>query len=187
MNWLFESPFTILLGALAIGFVLGVAWVQTGKNAFLYAVGGVVAAAVLLLVLERSIETDTEKVRKLLYQIAAEIENNDADRVVEHIVSSQTELAKLAKREMAPHTFTGVSITKIYSITEFPQKQPPAIVTEFTVAVSVAGTFLDQQVSVDNRPVFFKLTFWKDTDGQWKIADYEYDINRPFPKGSGGG
>src|SRR4051812_25494966 len=122
MNWLLDSPLTILLGSLAVGFLLGLAWVQTGKNAFLFGIGGVVLVAIALLVLERSIETDTEKVTKLLYQIAREIESNDADRVVEHIVSSRPELAARGKDQMKQHKFTNVTITKIHSVTEYPEK-----------------------------------------------------------------
>jgi hypothetical protein len=182
MNWLFDSPFTILLGAVAIGFFLGVAWVQTGKNAFVYAIGGVVAVAIGLLVLERAVETDTEKVRKLLYAIAAEIEANDADAVIQHIISSQPKLAEDGRNRMKQYTFSQVQITKIHSITEFPSKQPPAVVAEFNVLVGLAN----EGFSLDNRPIFFKVTFWKDDDGEWKVADYQYDANRPFPKGSSG-
>jgi len=180
MNWLFDSPFTILLGAVAIGFFLGVAWVQTGKNAFLYSIGGIALVAIGLLILERAVETDAEKVRKLLYQIAAEIEANDADTVVQHIVSSRPELAAQGKQQMNSYTFTQVQITKIHSITEQPDKQPPSVVAEFNVLVGVSGHSVG--VEVDNQPVFFKVTFWKDTDGKWKIADYQYDANRPFPR-----
>jgi hypothetical protein len=167
----------------AIGFVLGVAWVQTGKNAFLYSIGGVALVAIGLLVLERTVETDTEKVRKLLYQIAAEIEANDVDAVVQHLISSQPKLAEVAKHEMGTYTFTQVTITKIHAITEFPNKQPPSVVAEFNVLVGVSTRAGD--IAVDNHPIFFKVTFWKDDDGLWKIADYQYDINRPFPRGSG--
>ena len=182
MNWLFDSPFTILIIAVAIGFVLGVAWVQTGKNAFLYSVGAVALVAVGLLVLERTVETDGEKVRKLLYQIAAEIEANDVDAVMEHIISSQPKLAETGRRRMEPYRFTQVQITKIHSITEFPAKQPPAVVADFNVLVGIAGGGME----VDSQPIYFKVTFWKDTDGLWKIADYQYDLNRPFPRASGG-
>jgi hypothetical protein len=178
MNWLFDSPFTILLGAVAIGFFLGVAWVQTGKNAFLYAVAGIAVAAIGLLILERAVETDTEKVRKLLYQIAAEIEANDVDRVVQHVVSSRPELGVEAKNRMGSYRFTQVQITKIHSITEHPNKQPPSVVAQFNVLVGAGGSGIE----FDNQPVFFKVTFWKDTDDQWKIADYQYDVNRPFPR-----
>lgn len=178
MNWLFDSPFTILLGAVAIGFFLGVAWVQTGKNAFLYAIGGIALVAIGLLIMERTVETDAEKVRKLLYQIAAEIEANDVDRVVKRVVTSRPELAEAGKREMKGYTFTQVQITKIHSITEHPDKQPPSVVAQFNVLVGVGSSGME----VDNQPIFFKVTFWKDTDDQWKIADYQYDANRPFPR-----
>ena len=181
MNWLFDSPFTILLGAVAIGFLLGVAWVQTGKNAFLYAVGGVALAAIGLLVMAYAVETDREKVKNLLYQIAREIERNDADAVVEHLISSQPKLAEVAKREMGTYKFTQVTITKIHSINEFPDKQPPSVVADFNVLVGVEGGGM----GVENQPIYFKVTFWKDTDGLWKIADYQYDLNRPFPRASG--
>ena len=182
MNWLFDSPFVILLGAIAVGFFLGVAWVQTGKNAFLYSIGGVALAAIGLLVLERTVETDGEKVRKLLYQIAGEIEANDVDAVLQHLISSQPKLAEIARREMNNYEFTHVTITKIHSITEHPKKQPPAVVAEFNVLVGVSSQ--REGIGVDNQPILFKVTFWKDDDGKWKIADYEYDANRPFPRGS---
>jgi hypothetical protein len=178
MNWLFDSPFTILLGAIAIGFFLGVAWIQTGKNAFLYSIGGVVLVAIGLLILERAVETDGEKVRKLLYQIASEIEANDVEAVVQHVVSSKPDLAEVGRREMRSYRFSQVQITKIHSITEHPDKQPPSVVAEFNVLVGIGS----DEFSFDNRPIFFKVTFWKDTDGQWKIADYEYDPNRLLPR-----
>jgi hypothetical protein len=189
MNWLFDSPFTILLGALAVGFFLGVAWVQTGRNLFLYCIGGVAAVAVLLLILERRIETDGEKVTRLLYQIAGEIQANDAESVMRHIVSSKPELAEQGRREMKNHSFSNVTITKIHSVEEFPNKQPPSVVAEFNVLV--AGDFMKNDkslgggITMEGRPIFFKLTFWKDHDGEWRIADYEYDADRPFPKSRG--
>lgn len=181
MNWLFESPLTIVLGAIAVGFFLGVAWVQTGKNAFLFAIGGVIALAIALLILERTVQTDTEKVTAIIHEIAAQIEANDADEVVKHVVSSKPELATQGKREMAKHKFSGIRIN-MHSVEEQPKRQPPQVVAEFNAMIS--GSFEGGQVDVQGRPIYFKVAFWKDHDGEWRIADYQYDINRPFPRAS---
>jgi hypothetical protein len=179
MNWLFESPLTIAIGAGAVGFFLGVAWVQTGKNGFLYGIGGVVVVAVLLLIVERRTETDAEKVTALIHEIARQIEANDADGVVRHVVSSKPELAAQGKREMAKHKFSNIQIN-IHSVESQPQKQPPQVVADFNAMIS--GSFAGGEVDLQGRPVYFKVTFWKDHDGEWKVADYRYDINRPFPR-----
>jgi hypothetical protein len=181
MNWLFESPLTIVLGAVAVGFLLGVAWVQTGKNGFLFAIGGVVAVAIGLLILERAVVTDAEQVTAIIYEIARQIEANDADEVVKHVVSSKPELAEQGKREMQKHTFSGIGIT-MHSVEAQPEKQPPQVVAEFNAFIS--GSFADGQVELQGRPVYFRVTFWKDTDGVWKIADYRYDTNRLTPRAS---
>jgi hypothetical protein len=170
MNWLFDSPFTILLASIAIGFFLGVAWVQTGRNAFLYSIGGLVAIAILLLVVERYVETDGEKVRKLIYVIAADVESNDPQRVVQHIVSTQPELRDKAASEMKNYHFDHVTIGTIHRVEELPHRQPPQVVIEFNV--TVGGSF--GGLSDDNFPRWVQLTFWKDTDGQWRIADYDH-------------
>jgi len=181
MNWLFESPLTILLGSVAVGFFLGVAWVQTGKNAFLYSIGGVVLVAIALLILERNVETDAEQVTRIIHEIARQIEANDADEVVKHVISSKPELAAQGKREMARHKFSGIRIN-MHSVESQPQKQPPQVMAEFNAMIS--GSFEGGQVDLQGRPVYFKVIFWKDDDGQWKVADYQYDVNRPFPRGS---
>jgi hypothetical protein len=183
MNWLFESPLTILTASVAIGFFLGVAWMQTGRNAFLYGIGGLVLVAALLLALERYIETDKENVTRLLYELAHSIEANDAETVASHIVSTRPDLRKRAKDEMARHRFDQVTVTKIYEVDEEPQHQPPQIVVDFTVLVG--GSFFNNSAVVSARPVYFHLYFWKDVDGQWRVANYEYDPDRPFPRASG--
>lgn len=179
MNWLFESPMTIVLIAIAIGVFLGIAWVQTGRNAFLYSIGGVVALAIVLLIVEKSIETDAEKVRKLVVQIAADVQSNDPQRVVQHIVSTRPELKRQAEREMKNYQFSNVTIGKIHQVQERPDKQPPQVVIDFNV--TVGGTFGGGYgVSGDGFRRWIRLTFWKDTDGEWRIADYHHDDPTAF-------
>jgi ketosteroid isomerase-like protein len=178
MNWLFESPITIVAIAVAIAFFLVVAWVQTGRNAFLYAIGGVVALAILGLVIERYVETEREAITKLVYEIAAKIEANDADAVVAHVVSSRPELASRGRSEMGQHEFDEVTVTRIHNVESFPDRQPPEIVVEFNVQVS--GSFMNGQVPLETLQRYLKVTFWKDHDGQWRIADYEHHEPQAF-------
>jgi hypothetical protein len=179
MNWLFDSPFTILLIAIAAGFLLGVAWVQTGRNAFLYSIGGVVVVTIVLLIVEYNVKTDGEKVRFLLPVIAADVESNDPQRVAGHIVSSRPEWAARAEAEMSRYRFTDVTIGNIHRVVELPDNQPPAVVVEFNVSVS--GSFGGSHgVTGNDFQRFVRLTFWEDHDGQWRIADYEHDEPTAF-------
>ncbi len=178
MNWLFDSPVTILLGTLAVGFFLGVAWVQTGRYAFLYAIGGVFAIAVALLIAEYNIKTDREQVRDLIFKIAAEIEANDAESVISHIVGSKPEMAERGRKEMQNHKFSSVSIGTIHRIVEHPNHIPPEIIIEFNV--SVVGDFFHEQMPARNVQRWFRLTFWKEPDGQWRLADYDHDEPTAF-------
>jgi hypothetical protein len=178
MNWLFESPLTIVGIAAAIGFFLGVAWIQTGRNAFLYAIGGVVALAIVGLIIERNVTTEREAIIRLVHQIAAEIEANDADAVIAHVVSSKPELAERGRAEMKLHTFREVRVTAIHNVTSSPEHKPPQIEVEFNVAVS--GSFMNGQVPIETLQRYLRVTFWRDRDGAWRIADYEHAEPQAF-------
>jgi ketosteroid isomerase-like protein len=124
------------------------------------------------LAIERYVETDREQVSKLIYTIAAELERNDADAVMKHVVSSRPELASRGRAEMAMHKFESVEVTAIHNVVAMPDHQPPQVEIEFNVVVG--GTFMDGQVPLDTVHRFIRLTFWKDHDGQWRIADYDH-------------
>ena len=139
MNWLFDQPYTIAIVGVAIVFFLGIAWVQTGRNAFLYAVAGVMALAALLLVLERRIITDREAVETRLYAFAAAVESNNSSNLADCIVRSRPELLAAARGEMAHHKFTEARVTKIHHVEVLPKHQPPQVTVEFNGTVS--GSF----------------------------------------------
>lgn len=183
MNWLFESPVAIAaLGVLALVFA-GVAWAQTGRNAFLILGGVIIAITIGLLALEKAVVTDGEAVTAKLYEIAADLERNDSAKLVGHIVQSRTAEKARAASEMKMHHFRDVTIGKIHHIELKPNHQPPEVDIEFNVSAS--GDFFNGQISRDDIGRWVRLVFWKEDDGQWRIADYEHNEPTHFMRNKG--
>jgi ketosteroid isomerase-like protein len=180
VNWLFDQPYTIAaLGGGGI-FFLAIAWVQTGRNALLMGLAGVALATILLLVLERQIVTDKEAVQQQLYAFAALVEKNDVSKLADCVVRSRGDLLKAAQSVVAPHKFTEARVTKIHAMIEHPTHQPPEIIVEFNA--SVTGTFMNGQLPDQTFQRWVSVTFWKEDDGQWRVANYDHDEPTRFMK-----
>jgi hypothetical protein len=172
MTWLFESPASIAaLGGVALFFLM-VAWVQTGQNAFLYGAGAALVLTVALLAAERYVVTDSEAVQARLYEIAAIVEANDPAALRGLIVQSQPQLRDQAEGEMRQHRFTAVAVGKIHHVEVNPKHQPPQVTIEFNATAS--GTFYGN-IQRDGIQRWVRLVFWKEDDGQWRIASYAHD------------
>ena len=189
MDWLYESPVTIvLLGVLALG-ALATLWVQSGKNAVLIAVGFVALLLIAGLVTERLVVTDREKVEQEVRDIAADVRSNDRSRLYPHIYSGATELRAKAEGELPSYKFSECTVTKIYRVEIFEGKQPKQAEVEFMVRV--AGNFSYQGLEVGGDGSYLRyvtLFFTQEQDGRWRMHDYSHAdpsaalVNRPVGK-----
>jgi hypothetical protein len=170
MNWLFDQPISLIVIGLAIAFLLGVAWVQTGKNVFLYAMAVAVLLFGVLLVVERSVVTDREAVEARVYQLAELVEQNKVDEIVKSFVVSRPEWAAKARQELPRYQFTEARVTQIHRVEVNSHHQPPEVIVELNVSVS--GTF--EQFATGTYLRWLRVKFWKEDDGQWRVADYEH-------------
>jgi len=171
MTWLFESPVQVGLMGVALTLVLGVGWVQTGDRRLLF---GTIAAALLgvaLVGIERMVETDRETIELLLHRIAADVQSNDVERVIQHFHSSQTEALARARAEMPKYRFSQISVRQIHVIDVHAKNIPPVATCEFNVVA--VGEYLEYP-SERTVPRFVVLQL-KMEDGTWKIADYMHD------------
>ena len=98
MTWVLEQPIYILiLGGLTFAF-LGYAWWQTGYRAMFHAMLAVAAVTAGLLILERLVVTDVERIEDTLDQIARDVESNDLPKILSHVYSGATATYARAKR-----------------------------------------------------------------------------------------
>lgn len=174
MIWLFESPALVaLLGVLLIIF-MGVCWIMSGRKELLY---GLVASIVLLaglLVAERMITTEREAIEAKLTEIAADVQSNSISRVTAHIYSGAPELKAKAQGELPNYRFTEMRITGIHSVEVNRAANPRTAVVEFNVVGSGSFKVGGDMVPETTVPRWIKLQMVKDTDGQWRVRDYDH-------------
>lgn len=180
MNWLFDDPLSICVGAAGVLFFLGVGWMQTGRNVFLGFMAGVVAITGGLLALERYVVTDREAVRARLYELAELVRHNKHAEFAKCFVQSRPEFSSLSSAEFPRYKFTDAHITKIHRLTADPSHQPPQVIAELNGVAS--GSLEGGQIPFESIQRWVRVVFWKESDGQWRIADYEHDEPTRFMK-----
>jgi hypothetical protein len=174
MNWLFESPLTIVVIGAVLLIALGAVWSQTGRKELLYALGATVALIVVGLIVERLVITDREAIRQTLLQIAADVESNNLPSVVKHVYSGAPGLKQKVEAEMPNYRFTECRLTKIHTIDIDASQEPRSAVVEFNV--SATGSFSQGGFSISDTqvPRWVRLHMVKETDGRWTVQDYQH-------------
>ncbi len=171
MTWLMEQPtLIVIIGALTVA-ILGGGWLKTGHRALVIAL---VAAAVLfgvLLFVERTVKTEREQLRETLGRIAADVQSNDVDAVVRHIHPDSPDIRSRAKAEMPNYDFEKISITRVRTIDVSYQDDPLTATVEFNVVAKGNSKGFYGEFNV---PRYVILSFSKDSDGRWRITDYEH-------------
>jgi hypothetical protein len=172
MNWLLESPLTIVVVGVLLLILLGWVWSATGRKELLYALGAALALIAVGLVVERLVVTDREAIEATLLTIAREVESNDLRRVVKHIYSGAPELRQKVEGEMPNYDFTECRLTKIHLIEVNAREQPRTAVAEFNVIAS--GSFREGSFSLSEQsvPRWVRLYMVKEDDGRWTVRDY---------------
>lgn len=186
MDWLFESPVTIvLLGVAALG-VLSTVWVQTGKSAVLAVMAAVFVALIVGLAVERFVETDREKLERTIRQIARDVRANDRPRLYKHIDPAATELRARAQAEIPNYEFSDCTVTKIDRVAILADKRPKEAEADFMVRVAGNFSFQGQHLGEGTHFRYIRLYFVQDKDGEWKVRDYAHEdpsaafMNKPL-------
>lgn len=171
MQWLLESFWTIALTGGAAVVFCGYAWIQTGKREMLYALGGIMAATIALLFLERWWVTDSEAIKATIFEIAKDVESNDFARMEKHLHPSATEIREQARNEVGNYHFDSISVKSNFEFKLEPQHQPPKGVVGFNAVAVLTVHSLDNQKLTVARYVEF-LMYKDSADGKWKVAGY---------------
>ena len=175
--WILDNPYNPGLLAF-LGFFIGlavfVAWIKTGKDQLLYALGAVVLIFVALIAYERTTISDREAIEATLRQLSRELEANNREAIYAAIHPAATEHLAQARSELPNYTFEECRITKIYDTKVDATSKPKTAVVEFNILAK--GTFKSVgDVFPGTVPRFVRLTFEQDQTGKWMVKDYYHD------------
>ena len=164
---LLEQPW--IVGA--VGTILTVVtlygWTQTG-NAIAFKTGlGFAVGSILLMILNLWIVTDAEQVRSWLVEVAAELESNQADKVLKRLSPNQSYRVANAAERMKLVKFTVARITKIHSVKVDYQGANPIAYVRMNVFVEAESSGMSGKV-----PRWVGLTIEK-KGKEWLIVDFE--------------
>ncbi len=164
---LLEQPW--IVGA--VGTILTVVtlygWTQTG-NAIAFKTGlGFAAGSILLIILNLWIVTDAEQVRSWLVAVAAELESNQADKVLNRLSPNHSDRVANAAERMKIVKFTVARITKIHSVKVDYQGAKPIAYVRMNVFIEAESSGMSGKV-----PRWVGLTIEK-KGKEWLIVDLE--------------
>lgn len=171
--WLFDTPIYIVLIALVLGVLCGVAWTSSGRKELLYALGAVVALAIVMLIVERVVVTDREAIRAKLVEIARDVQANDHQRVLSHIAKGNPSLVQKAQNELPNYDFTECRVTKIHKTDVDASAEPRSAIVKFNVRFDGKfgqGGFQGRGPGVR----WIQLHMVREEDGQWRVQNYDH-------------
>jgi hypothetical protein len=170
MAWLTEDPTAILLaiGAIAVGIIIAI--LKTGRGLYLTWLGGVVLLALLVIVIERYVVTDREKVEDTLYGAAAALEANDVEGVASYLASAGEALEREVRSRMRTMEVRKARIVSDLRIEFSPLETPPKAIATFLgrVEFKAASVPLEQYLGR------FKIQLVKEGD-RWLVQSYDLD------------
>ena len=167
MTWVFEQPHYIAILGVATLAVLGFGWMQTGYRALLYGTIGVAVLTVLLLVVERLVQTENEEIEAALEQMAADVQRNDLPDVLRHISAMAPATRAQARAEFPRYNFSRVKVKRNLTVTIDEQQEPRTAVVSFNVVVTGYDRSFRSSFHV---PRFVTVTLVRE-DGEWRFLD----------------
>ncbi len=175
MSWLLENSMTVVVLGGITALVFGGIWLQTGRKIELYVMLAILGCCLGLFVVGKVAHSERQQVKTTLYQIASDVERNDANAVLGHLHSSMKDLRQRAAAEMPLYKFEEVKIKSNLEIELFNDESPPRAETTFNVVVIAS----DRSGMINSRPVprFMRGTFLKEGD-RWRISDYKHEDPR---------
>jgi uncharacterized protein (DUF1778 family) len=167
-QFVLESPFVVGIGGLCAAGLAGFFWTQTGHRAAAWTALALVLLTLGLMVLGWQVETDQERITRLLNEVAAALQRNDREFVLSHIHPQAAATVQRARAELPRYDFTQARVTRIKAITVDNSRRPETAVAEFNVIVALTFEGFSGQV-----PRFVKLYLSK-YNGRWLVRDYEH-------------
>jgi hypothetical protein len=172
MSALLENPIGIgLFGAIIVGLLVFAA-AQLGNRRLFYGAGGVLALTVFLVIVSISIETDEEKLNRLILELAVALRNNDHKAAKSLIHPNAEATLQRASQDLSSVEFVEAKVTSVRSTLVNSVSKPPTATIEFIGYIKGSSSRYTGGV-VAGAPRLFKL-YWMKHQDRWLIRDYEH-------------
>jgi hypothetical protein len=167
MSWLFEDSTFVLIAAafFAIGFFI--AFLKTGRGLYLLWLGAVGLVALVLVLVERYVVTDRERIEETLFGAAEALAADDIAAVLDYLSPTAEPLRSEVRRRMQSLKIEEATIADLH-IEFSPLELPPRAMARFLGVLK----FEPSDVPYDRllRRVTVKLV--KEGD-RWLVESYE--------------
>jgi len=140
VTWLYEDPITILVVGAVLCAVLAVVFSQVSRLAMVAAVLVALLATGGMLLIERRVVTDMEKVENTLYGAAEALENEDLPRLITYIAPRSKHLVTRADLQVSRWDIREVKIANL-KIEINRLTTPPSARAEFLGRAEVVNVF----------------------------------------------
>jgi ABC-type siderophore export system fused ATPase/permease subunit len=163
----FEQPWIVGAIGTVITIVTLYGWTQTGNSIALKTAVVFAVATLLLMIANLFIETDAEQVRTWLSSTAADLQNNDFDKVLKKLSPDCSERVTNVAERMKNVKFSIAKVTKIHAIEVETDKG------EVTAGVRMNAFVVGESNGISaNVPRWVRLTLEK-KNRDWLIIDFE--------------
>lgn len=169
MSQLWEDPLLVVAAGVLVVALLAVVFYQTGQARVLGAMAGVALLVVLGVLLERVIVTPREEVEATLAAMAAALEAQDADGVLEHVRTGATDLDGRLRQAVADFEITEARVRGL-KITLSDDARRPTARAEFVGSLALDA----RRAQVPYEHYVRRLTvFFEKAETGWQVTGYE--------------
>ena len=165
---LFEQPLIIGVGGCALVGMAVFFWLQSAHKAALFSAIGMGVVTLILVFVGIQIQTDRERIRVILDEVAGALKINDRERVYGYIHPNAVEGVQRARDELPRYEFSEARVTRVKEIVVNKSTSPHTAIAEFNVFVELSVQGQNFKV-----PRFVKVYFMQ-RDGEWLVRDYEH-------------
>jgi low affinity Fe/Cu permease len=170
LSWILERPVAIIfVGLITVAILFG-GLVQTGKKWLLYVLIGAALFFAGLVVVEQLVVTRREQVENTVYQIARDVEANNADAVEQHLSKARPELRAEARYYMGLLHVEQAKVKSDLRVELHLDQNPPTATARFHAML--IGSDRSGDVHHQRYPKGFIVQFVFE-DGAWHVYDYE--------------
>ena len=170
MSTLLENPIPIIVFGIVAEAVLRIVLLRTGRGVVLWAMAGVLVLVLAGVGLEWAVVTEVERVEATFDDLAAALENNDREAVLEYLDPAAVGTRHEAQRGLRQVTFTEVKVTHL-EVDVISTTSPP------TAKALVTGSFhFEGRSGIVPRSfiVLEAMVTLRKKAGRWVIVGHEW-------------
>jgi hypothetical protein len=180
MAWLVEDPWPVVVGTLAVLGVLAVVLYRTGRGIFIAAMIAVALLGCGLLLVERLVVTERERVEAALEGAAAALERNDLEGVLSHIAPEAGAMRASVAAVLPGVEVTDANIGGDLKVTFNNLTNPPSARADFTGRVTLKSRSPSLAFPFDNFVRPFTVRLRREGD-RWVMTEYQMgDLTNPL-------